>query len=233
MTIWELVRVLLRRWPVVVVGLLATGAVAMGPAKGQSVVFSRTELAFLAPTNAHYPNALRTTSDAVIMTAGVIAKRISGPEPMTKFGSTEVTLIGQGIRDGWSLRLPDTGGQWAPNFATQVLVLEVVAPTKQEVERRQAALISRVQQELSSMQDGFGVAGQNKISVIEAPERSVSYSVTGDRHRASAMAALLGVGATTTAALLLDRGLGRRGGEHTPRSRRGRTANRRPRTVSD
>lgn len=205
MTIWEMVRLLARQWLVVVLGVLCTGAVAAGPARGDSVVFSRTELAFLAPTNAVDPNALRTSSDAVIMTAGIVARRIIGPGPIPKFASTEVTLFDQGIRDGWSLRLPDTGGQWAHNYATQELILEVVGPSKNVVERRQTDLITRVQNELATLQRQFGVADVYNISVIEAPERSVIYTVTGDRRRALGMTLLLGGSATAASALAVDR----------------------------
>lgn len=198
---WRMVRTLLRRWPIVVAGLVLTVAAAQGVARPDTVYFSRTELAFLAPASSAYPNALRTTSGALIVSAGVIARRVSGPGKVLKFASPDVTLVGQGIRDGWSLRSPDSGGQWASNFATQVLALEVVGPSISDVERQRSALIERVQKELSGLQVSWGVAAVNRISVIEVPERAVLYPVSGDRRRAVGVVGLLGLGATIYAAL--------------------------------
>ncbi|WP_431841291.1 hypothetical protein [Calidifontibacter indicus] len=204
MTIWEMTRVLLRRWFVVLVGAAATVAIGMGPLRGQSVVFARSELAFLAPVSSDNPNTLRTTSDDVISTAGIVARRVTGPGRVAKFASPEVTLIGQGVRDGWSLRLPDTGGQWAPNFASQELTLEIVGPSVQEVQRRQTELISRVRNELSALQEQFGVSERNRVSVIEAPTKSSIYTVSGNPHRAQAAIGVLGAAATIMAALFVD-----------------------------
>jgi hypothetical protein len=124
---------------------------------------------------------------------------------VTKFSSPEVTLVGMGVRDGWSLRLPDTGGQWATNFATQRLLLDIVAPSREEVEEHQGELIDRVADELRALQDDMGVPVEAQITVIAAPESTVIYHVAGSRARALGMTALLGGGATIAAVIVLER----------------------------
>lgn len=74
MTFWELLRAILRYWPVVLVGALCTVLVALTVVDDDGVHFTRTEIIFLAPTSPTYPNALRTQSEDVIDMAGVVAK---------------------------------------------------------------------------------------------------------------------------------------------------------------
>ena len=106
MTVWELVRAFVRRWPIVLVGALVTAGAGLAALNDDGVYFTRTEILFLAPTSPLYPNALRTQSEDIIIAAGAVARRISGPQAETKFASPDVTLVGLGVREGWWLRLP-------------------------------------------------------------------------------------------------------------------------------
>jgi hypothetical protein len=205
MTFWELIRAFVRFWPVVLIGAICTCVVAAGVLADKGVAFTRTELVFLAPTSPLYPNALRTQSDDIIITAGAVARRISGPGQVTKYSSPEVSLVGLGIRDGWSIRLPDTGGQWATNFATQRLILDIVAPTREAVAARQTELIARVTDELDAMQREQGVDEAAMITVIPAPVSTMVYQIGGSRPRALGMTAVLGVAITGAVIVVLER----------------------------
>lgn len=213
MTFWDLSRALHRYWIIVLVGALLTAGAGFMAISDRGVYFSRTQLAFLAPTSTLYPNALRTQSEDIIDTAGVAAKRVSGPGRVTKFASPDVTLVGLGVRDGWSLRLPDSGGQWATNFTSQILILDVVARTPEIVKSRQADVTERVQRALFQMQRNANVAPVNDITVISVPESPVVYRVGGSRPRALVMTALLGLGGTITIVLFTD---GRRKRRRSP-----------------
>jgi hypothetical protein len=204
MTLWDLVRAALRRWPVVVAGAVVTLVAAYGTTLDDGVFWSRTQVVFLAPASTDYPNMLRTTSEDIIITAGVVAKAVAGPDAVTKYASPDASLVGEGVRDGWSLRLPDTGGQWAPHFNQQVLYVEVVAATPQEVKERQAVLIDRVAGELRSLQRGAGVAPVNSITVTVAPESMVVHHVDGSQIRSAGMTGALGAGATCAVLILLE-----------------------------
>ena len=50
MTFWELIRVLLRYWPIVLVGAVCTAACGLLAISGDGVYFTRTNIAFHAPT---------------------------------------------------------------------------------------------------------------------------------------------------------------------------------------
>lgn len=210
MAIGELLRVVLRRWPVVAVGIVVTIAALMAVRAEPGVYFTRTEIVLLAPTSAANPNALRTQTDDVIVTAGLVARTLSGPRQITKFASPDVTLIGMGVQDGWMIRLPDTGGQWATNFATQRLILDIVGPTRDAVTTRQDELTAEVTETLNALQRGRGVDPINDITAIVAPETTIVYHVGGSRPRALVMTVVLGAAATIAAVLLWDRAARRR-----------------------
>lgn len=218
MTLWDLVRAALRRWPIVVAGAVVTLVAAYGTTLDDGVYWSRTQVVFLAPASTLYPNALRTTSEDLIITAGVVAKAVSGPDKVTKYASPDATLVGEGVRDGWSIRLPDTGGQWAAHFAEQVLYVEVVAATADEAAARQAEIIEQITQELDRLQRDAGVAPVNDITVTVAPETTVVHQVKGSRARSVGMAGVLGVGATLALVVALEtRGRLSAGPNHGPR----------------
>ena len=205
MTFWELTQVLVRYWRIVLVGALCTAGAGFLAISGEGVYFTRTNLSFQAPATAERPNALRTQLVDVIDTAGVVAKRVSGPGRVTKFASPDVTLLGIGVRDGWSLRLPDTGGQWATNYATQALTLDVVGPSRADVQDRQAQLVQRVQQELYQLQRDAGVQRADDITAVAAPQSSTIYYVQGNHSRALGMTAVLGIGVTIAVVLAVER----------------------------
>lgn len=205
MTLWDLIRSLIRRWPVLLVGAVLTGGLGYLSVQDDGVYWTRTEVVFLAPSSRLYPNSLKTTSEDLIITAGIVAKEITGPERITKYASTEANLVGIGVRDGWSVRLPDTGGQWAPNFASQTLLVEAVGSSSAEVEAKQSELVRRIGESLATMQREAGVDPVNSITVTTAPESTVTYHVGGSRIRALGMTSLLGAGATVSVAVLLER----------------------------
>jgi hypothetical protein len=204
MALWELVRAALRSWPLVLAGAAVTLLVAYCTTLDDGVYWSRAQVVFLAPQSAAYPNTLRTTSEDIIMTAGVVAKSVAGPDKVTKYASPDATLVGEGVRDGWSVRQPDTGGQWAIHFAQQVLYVEVVAPTAEEADERQSVLIARITEELHELQAAAGVLPVNEITVTVAPESTVVNHIQGSSARSVAMTGVLGIGATCTVLALVE-----------------------------
>jgi hypothetical protein len=204
MTLWDLIRSMLRRWPIVLIGAVLTLAIGYHAAGDRGVYWAKTKVVFLAPSSEMYPNSLETGSEDVIITAGLVAKEMMGPAETLKFTSPDANLIGSGIRDGWSVKLPDTGGQWAPNFADQWLDVEVVASTPAAVQARMDELIDEVVATLKHLQRTHHVADVNDITARPAPESGVIYQVVGSRIRVLAMTLALGVGATVWVVLILD-----------------------------
>ena len=204
MTVWDLIRSLIRRWPIVLVGALCTGAFGYLAVDDRDVYWTRTEVVFLASSSLQYPNSLKTMSGDLIMTAGLVAKRVTGPGHITKYASPDANLVGIGIRDGWSIRLPDTGGQWAENFASQVLAVEVVGPDRETVQAKQQELINRIEDELDALQRGAGVDPRNDITATVMPETAVIHQIGGSEFRTLVMIGTLGAGATLGLVFFLE-----------------------------
>lgn len=188
-----------------VIGALLTAGCGYVAISDDGVYYTRTELAFLAPTSPASPNSVRTQSDSIIVTAGAAARAVAGAEELPKFASHDVTLVGTGVRDGWSLRLPDTGGQWATNFATQRLILEIVGPTREAVAARQQALTEEVASTVRALQTGQGADPADLITAIPTPESTVILHVSGSRARAIGMTAALGLSVTVACVVLRER----------------------------
>ena len=205
MSLWDLLRACLRRWPVIVIGAVLTASAAFTITLDSGVYWARTQVVFLAPSSEAYPNSLKTTSGDLIVTAGVVAKRVMGPGKMIKYAAPEATIVGAtDIRDGYWVRLPDTGGQWATNFASQELQVDVVGATPQRVVELQQYVIGRIKDELNALQREQHVAPVNDITVTVVPDPAVIYPVKGSRPRAYGMTAVLGIGLTLTAVVFLE-----------------------------
>ena len=211
MTVRELLEAIARRWPLVLVGAVCTVGLAMMSVRDAGVYSTRSEVAFLAPSSKLYPNSFKTTSEDLIITAGAVAKSITGPTRLTKYASPDVNLVGVGVREGWSIRLPDTGGQWASDYSTQSLVVEVVGPDEEVVREQHAELRAQIAAELDRRQREAGVDPANDITVDGGDESTVIYHVRGSRPRAFAMTGLLGAGATFALIVLLENRARRRG----------------------
>jgi len=203
-TPWDLIRSMIRRWPILVAGAVCTAVLGYFAIGDDGVYYTRTDVVFLAPSSALYPNSLRTTSEDLIITAGVVSKAVTGPGRVTKYAAPDVTLIGIGVRDGWSIRLPDTGGQWASNFASQLLVVEAVAADPAAAKETLQELIDRIADELNSLQRDANVDPVNDITLSVLPEPATIYHVGGSKIRAVVMVGLLGAGATAALVVLLD-----------------------------
>lgn len=199
MTLWDTLSALRRRWYVVVAGLLCMTIALVLIHQQKPVYFSRTSVYFLAPASTLYPNVLRTTSLDIVATAGVVAKLINGTAEQTKVASTEVTLVGRGVRDGSSIALPDNGGQWSVSYNVQALDIQVVAPTAEEVRARQSAIIAEINEKLTDLQNQANVSADDRITTEVLPPAPPVDAYGGRPRFAEGMTVALGVALTLLA----------------------------------
>lgn len=206
MTIWDAMQALVRRWYVpvcaVLIGLVASHVAIAAP----GVYWSRAEVTFLAPTSAINPNALRTTSSDLIIAAGVVAKRVNGNLVWNQMADPATTIVGQGVLDGWSVHLPDYGGQWSRVYSRQVLDVQVSGPTADLVRERQREIIARIDAELAGLQEG--VAASDRITTAVVPAGPSVYYLHGSKTRALAMIwVLCGAGVLAAVQILEQRAM--------------------------
>lgn len=211
-TVWDLLGALARRWYLVLVGALCTSLAAAYAVTHEGVYFSRVEVVFLAPSSELYPNSLMTTTSDVVITAGVVANLINGTRPDPKMATPSATIVGRGVVDGQSVRLIDTGGQWAPEFSRQVLDVQVVGASVEDVRSRILGLVDEIVAVLTRLQEEAGVVESDIITTEAiAATPPVSY-MPGARKRAVGMILLLGAVVTLAAVSLVEK--------HAPRGKR-------------
>jgi hypothetical protein len=202
MTIWDALWSVTRKWYVALLAVVA-GLVASYVAMGDTGVYwSRAEVTFLAPTSEINPNALRTTSSDLVVTAAVVARRVNGNLVWNKMADPAATIVGEGVRHGWAVRLPDYGGQWSRVYPRQVLDVQVAGPSVLEVTEQQQRLIERIDAELAEMQ--AGVSASDRVTTAVVPAVPNVYHYTGDKKRALMMIWILAAGAWLAATVLTE-----------------------------
>jgi len=208
-TAWDVLVALARRWYFTFAGIAATVVGLMLVAPYPGVYWSQANVVFLAPQSIQRPNSLEFTSSGLISTAGYVEQIINAGVKRPETASP-VTLIGQGVRNGHSIVLPNSGGQWAQNFDKAILNVQVTGPNAHIVESRLENLIERIRMTTQEIQDRDAVIPESRISTYVSPANPhVSYA-TGGRPSALAGAFVLGVGLTVFSVVGLDRIFARR-----------------------
>jgi hypothetical protein len=199
-----------RRWAALVValGLLLTLAISYRVARKPGVFWAQTDVVFLPPASTFHPNTLVNTSDGVIALAGVVGKMVDPDAVAARVVSPTVALANQGIRHGWSVTLPNDGGQWADNFDKPLLDVQAVGSTPAEVSGTVNRLISQINLTLSRLQ--AQVPQVDRVKTALSPSQVQVFYDPGRRLRALAASLAVGVAATLVAAGYVRRRIARR-----------------------
>lgn len=205
MTLADLLRALLRRWPVVLVGLAITAGATVFGTSATPVYHSRTEVVFLAPVSARYPNELVTQTESLIVTAGAVARRINGAESPVIYGSSLANPIGApGNGEKTWINLVNIGTQWVPVFDDQILLIDAIGDTTEEVTDRIQAADAKIGDALQDLQAEQGVDPTAYITTRLSPVEPVVAEVKGSRVRAMGMTAAIGGLLTLAAVVTLE-----------------------------
>ena len=219
MTTSELCTILRRRWAVVVLGLALLAGTLHVVASRPGVYWTQVDVVILAPKSTRYPNVIEQTSASLIAMAGLVEREVNQGVHAPATASASVTLAGEGVRDGHTITMPNSGGQWAADFSRPVIDVQVVGPTEAEVRRQLADLVSRVEQTLEDRQDADGIPPVSRITASSSPTAAAVLHLDGSRKKAMAATLLLGAALICVAAVVVDRLLGarrrRRGTVHT------------------
>ena len=210
MTVGGLLGVVGRRWPVLLLGLLLTLGVSYVTWRAPGVYWSSMKVYFLVPASIEQPNQIAPNNNAAIQFAGVIQTEVNGGVPPRLATSPDVTLVDQGIYDGWSVLLPDTGGQWADNFPEPTLVVQASGPTAEVVRNRMYGLLDEITRLVSAHEDEAHVVAASRVDFTMSPSVvAVQYS-NGHRSRAIAIILAVGVIVSLAACVVADRVAGTR-----------------------
>jgi hypothetical protein len=205
MTLADLMRALMRRWYLVLLVMSAALVLAFLATRSEPMYHARTEVVFLAPSSARYPNELVTSSESLILTAGAVSERINGAGRRLDFGASTVNPVGSPDtgEDTW-ITLLDTGNQWVPAFEHQVLVIDATGTTPERAEARIAEAADLVRTELIALEDEQGVDEINRIGLRLSPETPQITVIDGSSARAAGMTLFLGLLASIAIVVVLE-----------------------------
>lgn len=203
MTVWDLLRAGSRFWLATLTGALLTVLAGVLIVSAPGVYWAQIEVIFVTPGSDSAPNTFSVTQTSAIVMAGIIQREIAGGPGATSV-SDDVTIVGQGIRDGAWVRLVNSGGQWANNFDRPALDVQAVAATPGEVSRRIDAIVRRIDAALLRRQEEVGVPPGQRFTTTTSPRSVVVRQGEGHRELALVVTVLLGFGMTMTAVSLLE-----------------------------
>ncbi len=211
MTTRTVLRAVLARWPLTLVGLALTAAGIHHVSSMPSPYYGQVAVHFLAPPSDRDPNRIQTETISLVQTTGII-KALVNDGHYAPGESLSLTLRTR--QDASSVSMPDSGSQWIQIFSKPVLMVEATGADPESVMRQIDASRDRIRATLEEFQDRDQVDARNRITVADAPEEPVISHEVGAPRRAMAATGLLGLALTVWLVCEADRWLRRRRGTH-------------------
>ncbi|HEY7049799.1 MAG TPA: hypothetical protein VH373_21460 [Jatrophihabitantaceae bacterium] len=184
---------------IIAIGLLITAAITYRVARKPGVFWAQTDVLFLPPASGVFPNSLLNNPGGLIALAGVVGKMVDPDAAAARVVDPSVRLVNQGVRHGWSVTLPNDGGQWADNFDKALLDVQAVGATAAEVNGMVSRLANQVNLKLSGLQ--ADVPPVDRVTTRLNPSQVQVFYDSG--HRLKAVAASLAVGLAVTIVIAL------------------------------
>ncbi|GAA1969441.1 hypothetical protein GCM10009798_32530 [Nocardioides panacihumi] len=210
MTTERLVRILLRRWYVVGLGLAITVLGMQQVRAQQGVFFSQVDVVFTAPPTRVAPNTIQANASGLVSIAGMVAAEVNKASNTPVTASAGATLAGQGVRDGYQVRLPSDGGQWSRNFDRPVLDVQAIGAEPEMVRQRVVTVVAEIDRVLAELQNADGIPAEDQVKTLSAPTSAQIFYRKGNTSRATAVTALLGFWLTVVLTVAADSVLVRR-----------------------
>lgn len=184
---------------IAVVGVVVTLVGSWSAARTPGVYWSEAQVRFLAPASATNPNVLRISPSSMVMVAGAVRRMVEATDG-PRLASPTVRLVDTGVRNGSSVTLPNTGGQWANNFASPVLDVQAVGPSAVGVEQTMQRLIGKINTSVQALDAQANVDRYNLITTQVSPLTGPPiYYQKGSPVRAATGTLALGILLTTVA----------------------------------
>ncbi|HST64958.1 MAG TPA: hypothetical protein VLM05_07195 [Mycobacteriales bacterium] len=200
MRLTEARAVLRRSWYVVLAGVLCTLAASALVHRAPGIYHQQVDVVFAWPQPPdNGENTLQYGTGTLINTAGVVATIVAGSTEGGQVVADTATAVGEGIRHGYTIRLPNAGGQWAYNFEDPVLRIESVGSSPQEVVATTARAVAKVRAALLTLQRDEHVRPAMMVQTRLNPGIPIVQYSTGSRMRALLVTWILGAGLTVAA----------------------------------
>jgi hypothetical protein len=204
MTALDLFAIAIERWRVTLLGVLVAALAVFATTTVPPLYFAQAQVVLLPPTSAQ-PNGYTDTRESLISLAGVVGRSMPQADDASQPVSDGVTLLGEGRRDGFTVRQQNVGGQWEFRYDKPVLEVQVVGATPGEVTGTMGQALRAVESTLVELQDAQGVGPADRIRTAVNPTAPQVSERTGSAARAKIAAALAGLLTTGLVLALLGR----------------------------
>lgn len=198
-----------RNWKVVVVGLACTLlAAVVALRQSDPVYWMQADFVFVAPGAQVSGPVNPDVTAGLVAFAGAVEREVNDGAAVRRLASPTATLYGAGERQGYSVILPSSGGQWVTSFDRPTLSVQVVDPTSAGAQRTFDQVAARIDEVADRLQDESGTPSDERISVAQVPadvRPSDVGSAVGGRVRGLAALGVVGVTLTAIVAALADR----------------------------
>ncbi|MFJ4169516.1 hypothetical protein ACIPY3_08410 [Paenarthrobacter sp. NPDC089714] len=224
MTAATFLGILLRRWYVVAIGLVL-GLAALGAIRSSEPVFwTEADVTFLAPEREPAYWISGGSAMTLVEFADMVKRRVNQDSAAVDLVLTSGTLYGAGVQQGYSVTLPNNGGQWNKTFSQPVLKVQVVDSSAEKVNQVLANVLDRINDATVALQSEAKVKG-DLISTQTTPSKSEVVFGGGTpvtRLKGAVVLEALCLAVTSVATIYIDRIMVRR-----------RQSKMQPREVSD
>lgn len=198
----------MRRWYVLLVGLALTGvAAALLAVQAPTVYWARTTVTLLEPKS----NLLNSEGSTLTSLASALVVRANLGTTSRTTSSPATTLYGEGIMKGSRIRIRDEGAQWATSIPNPIIDVEAVGPDPEGVANEIAAMVQRLNAELSGLQAQLDVPKKNSVVMSVSPTQPNVLMIRGSRIRSVGATLFMGMALTIVAIYLIDGAIGARG----------------------
>lgn len=159
-----------RRWPFAVAALaVMAGASAMVVAT-PPLYYARADVLFVLPEGAEDANGLIGDPGRTRYLAGVVDRTLNAERGGMEVLTTFAPLYGTGIRHGYWVHIPNSGGQWQANFDRPLLRVEIVGETPDEVLEQLSRHADRVADLAITSQEMMNIPAAAHIRTTVSPE---------------------------------------------------------------
>lgn len=170
MTSHDLVHIMLRRWFVVAFFILCAVITVFVLDTKQRHYVAQTELVMVAPGSVAVSGSPYGSTETLVDFAGVVERRFNASSPTQHLSSPSATLFGNGIRNGVSVRLTNSGGQWNYSFDRPILEVQVIDSNIETVHENMQSVESRVRKIVHDLQTDAHAKPKSMISVYSDTE---------------------------------------------------------------
>ncbi|ACZ31709.1 hypothetical protein Xcel_2695 [Xylanimonas cellulosilytica DSM 15894] len=210
MTIESMLRAFRTYWYVVLAGALLTLAAGALAARPVPLYWTQADVLVLAPGMGPQDMPSDLSLDGMLAFAGMLEREANG-RPVSSLESGAPPLFSAGVRDGYSVAVPNQGNQWTNVFLRPVLSVEVVGSDAETVAQRYDQIVAQLEASSQTLQNA--VAPERRMTlhpVTDDPTVSYVGSTNSQKIRALGAIAVIGVFVSASAAVLLDQRARRR-----------------------